>query len=338
MKRSTIATRSTIALLALLCGCAGPSFPRDELPSAPIVALYRDAETARRRAELLAKPDERRDRAGVARLDDLQRMTRLDPREVMSDVAGRLVEIDPRTGTVTPLGVAPRGADFPRWSNDRARLVFLVFDDAFPVLHELDRASGVVRRNPAPLGVQGQGAPGPDGRLASVIAERDGAKLKLRIHLTDAGGIGGRIVTNGPSDRSPALSPDGSLLAFVAQDAGGLDSVALLDLTRPDATARPIARGKDPIFTPDGRTIVYSARVRSGWRLFKVRPDGTGRLPIGVPLNDQTDELQPSVSPDGRFVVYVAESKQRQTLRVRRFDGSADREVLDSGDAASPAW
>lgn len=325
-------------LAALLAGCGGTSMPREELPQAPIVALYRDADTARRRADLLAKPEERRDRAGVARLDDLQRLTQLDPREVLSDVAGRLVEIDPRTGTTTPLAVAPRGADFPRWSHDRTRLVFLGFDDGIPVLHELDVASGVVRRHVSPVGVQGQGAPGPDGRLASVVAERDGAKLKLRIHVTDVGGVGGRIVTRGPSDSSPAWSPDGQLLAFVAQGADGTDTVSVIDLGNANAEPRPLVRGKDPIFAPDGRTIVYSARMRAGWRLFKVRPDGTGRLPIGTQLNDQTDELQPSMSADGKYVAYVAESKQRQTLRVRRLDGSGDREILDAGDASSPAW
>ena len=170
-------------LVVSFAGCSGSSLPREELPQASIVALYRDAETARRRAEMLAKPEERRDRPGVARLDDLQRLTRLDPREVLSDVAGRLVEIDPRTGAVTPLGVATRGADFPRWSHDRTRLVFLVFDDGIPILHELDVAGGVVRRNPSPVGVQGQGAPGPQGRLASVGAERDGPKLQLPIHV-----------------------------------------------------------------------------------------------------------------------------------------------------------
>ena len=145
-------------------------------------------------------------------------------------------------------------------------------------------------------------------------------------------------MTKGPSDRSPAWSPDGRLLAYVAQAADGTDSVSIIDLSSTNAEPRPLVRGKDPIFSPDGRTIIYSARVRSGWRLFKVRPDGTGRLPIGTQVNEETDELQPSVSPDGRYVAYVAESKQRQTLRVRRLDGSGDREILDKGDASSPAW
>jgi Tol biopolymer transport system component len=50
------------------------------------------------------------------------------------------------------------------------------------------------------------------------------------------------------------------------------------------------------------------------------------------------DELHPTVSPDGRYVAYVADDAGRRTLRIRRFDGGGDRKLLDSGDGLLPVW
>jgi Tol biopolymer transport system component len=50
------------------------------------------------------------------------------------------------------------------------------------------------------------------------------------------------------------------------------------------------------------------------------------------------DELDPAVSPDGRFIVYVAAEEGLNRLFVRRFDGSGDRILLSNGAVASPVW
>ena len=50
------------------------------------------------------------------------------------------------------------------------------------------------------------------------------------------------------------------------------------------------------------------------------------------------NERDPAVSPDGRFIVYVAEDNQYQRLMVRSLDGSGDRRLLSSGDGLLPVW
>ena len=66
-----------------------------------------------------------------------------------------------------------------------------------------------------------------------------------------------------------------------------------------------------------------------------MRPDGTGRTPLGSGLRD---EESPTVSPDGRFVAYTAREGEFDLVFVRRMDGSGERPLFDTGSAAWPVW
>ena len=66
-----------------------------------------------------------------------------------------------------------------------------------------------------------------------------------------------------------------------------------------------------------------------------MREDGSGKTPLGV---STFEEHAPAVSPDGRFVVYMAEEDLKQRLRIRRMDGAGDRPLVLDGDGFSPVW
>ena len=66
-----------------------------------------------------------------------------------------------------------------------------------------------------------------------------------------------------------------------------------------------------------------------------MRSDGSARAPLGVGVRD---ERMPSVSPDGRFVVYIGETMGLEQLFVKRIDGSGNRILLDIGSAFAPTW
>ena len=84
----------------------------------------------------------------------------------------------------------------------------------------------------------------------------------------------------------------------------------------------------------DGSSFDRSS-LKGRWSLYRIRPDGSGRRPIG---QGTLDELDPSFSPDGRLVVYVGDDGFQKQLYLRRFDGSGDRLLLGSGGGTDPIW
>jgi Tol biopolymer transport system component len=96
-----------------------------------------------------------------------------------------------------------------------------------------------------------------------------------------------------------------------------------------------LAPGRDPRFAGSGPWIVYTAASGRAERLYRIRPDGSGRAPIG---SGGSGEGWPTASPDGKLVAYVASETSGSRLLVRRFDGSGDRILLASGEGEHPVW
>ena len=48
--------------------------------------------------------------------------------------------------------------------------------------------------------------------------------------------------------------------------------------------------------------------------------------------------MMPTFSPDGRLVLYVSDNGYEQRIHVRRFDGSGDRLLTNSGGGSDPVW
>jgi eukaryotic-like serine/threonine-protein kinase len=123
------------------------------------------------------------------------------------------------------------------------------------------------------------------------------------------------------------LAPDGKRLAAHRHDGQGGD-VWLLDLSRgttPRFTFDPSQENASPIWSPDGRSIVFS-RVQNGkWSLYQKPANGAGseeRL-----MESDVQILPVSWAPDGQSLVYVAvDSNTRADLWVLPLSG--DRKAV----------
>jgi Tol biopolymer transport system component len=339
-----------VCLLGLL-SCVTSGVPESELPDAPIAIASRTPEEARRRAEDWGDTQEgtalqdpgipRPPRQGgadlVASEDDVdQLLSRLFGAGGGEEDAhlGRLALFDPRTRQVEVIAAARRGAIPLAWSPGHERLLFSQPDrQAFQVqIYEYARADATVRAvTQGPLS-HAQACYAPEGRIVVAVVDTRETPYRSRIAMSGPGGRSPfEAITEGPSDHSPACRPGRPGIAFV-REAPPNAEIHYLE----GGALRRLSPGRHPTFSPDGEWLVFAAPMKRELRLWRIRPDGSGRAPIGRGVRH---EARPAVSPDGRLVAYVAsEAEPRRHLYLRRFDGSGDRILFSQGDGEFPVW
>lgn len=112
---------------------------------------------------------------------------------------------------------------------------------------------------------------------------------------------------------SPALSPDGSRLAL-AIDNNGISDIWVVDLTRNTKTRLTFGPSVSvmPVWWPDGKSIVYASGASgSPNAILRKNADGTGTAE--TLLTSGGSAFPFSVSPDGRYVVYMYLAPQSKT-------------------------
>jgi len=339
------AIRAVAALAAGMAapGCAGSGFELRELPAEPIAFVYRTSEEAEKRAEML-QPGRQKSRAGsrpgvnIVHADQIRELFGgAGGQAALLRTLGRLSLLDPRSGERTPLQSARPGDRPLEWSPSHRKLRFVSFRYPQAQVLEYDLDARELRRLTPPGEDHVTASMSADGHLAFARTERSGGRTTGRIFVAPPDGGDARPVTPGPLDFGPVWSPSGDLLLFGTLLGGKTRAIAAV-VPGSGEPPRRLARGRDPVFTPDGRWIVYARKVQDRWRLWRMARNGAGKVALGGGPLRRSNELHPAVSPDGRFVAYVAEEQNRESLRIRRFDGSGDRPLLEGGDGASPVW
>jgi serine/threonine protein kinase/dipeptidyl aminopeptidase/acylaminoacyl peptidase len=148
-------------------------------------------------------------------------------------------------------------------------------------------------------------------------------------------------------DMAPAFSPDGQLIAFSSVRE---NSLGVFVMQRDGTSVRRLTNGgTDPVWTPDGREIVFGTGDGSEpdgrlapSELWAVNVSSGERRRIAV-----ADAVQPRVSPDGRFVAFWALpvnaagefSGANRDIWVQPMAGGS-RVQITTGESLdwSPAW
>jgi Tol biopolymer transport system component len=149
----------------------------------------------------------------------------------------------------------------------------------------------------------------PNGRR---VAFASGGKRGPGLFAVNLDGSRLRRLTTG-ADTSPAYSPDGKRIAFLRRNDRSVDDVYV---TEADGRGRRLRRGFPsqgrPSWTPDGRSIVFSAIGGAYDPLYLYTVDArTGRIEQRRILQNNTGDPELGVggdalvSPDGRTVVFT---------------------------------
>jgi len=135
---------------------------------------------------------------------------------------------------------------------------------------------------------------------------------------------------------TPAPTPTplggGGIVAYV------LDGELMLADVVSGATARLTFdpdRESDPAFSPDGRSLAFTARREDNWDLYQLEL-GDGRL---TRLTDHADyDGRPAWSPDGRAIAFETLREGDLDIYVLPIGGEARALADASGAETSPAW
>ncbi|HZS06842.1 MAG TPA: hypothetical protein VFD58_18545 [Blastocatellia bacterium] len=106
------------------------------------------------------------------------------------------------------------------------------------------------------------------------------------------------------ADRTPAFSPDGSLIAFFQCSKGPIGDIQVIPASggQPRQLTFDDHYGGTPAWTPDGRFIIFSS-LRGGSRmLWKIAASGGQPEPVLVSAGEDAD---PELSRDGRQLIYT---------------------------------
>ena len=225
-----------------------------------------------------------------------------------------------------PLGVNPSVAG--------STLVYALA--APPILSEIvevDRKGQVVRTIGAPRrGLYPSPALSPDGRrLVVPVAELTGSDLWL-YDIVD--GEPTQLTFHGNSVSGvPVWTPDGNEIVYTWSSTTENISLRAVKVNRSET--RELGPGAGPIaFLANGKSILYALHAKGfNWDIW--RKDLGDRGPGDCLLSDPDWELNPALSPDGRFLAYDRGGKGGIVL-VRTFPGLAGPWQVATG--AKPHW
>jgi dipeptidyl aminopeptidase/acylaminoacyl peptidase len=266
--------------------------------------------------------------------------------DIMTDKARPSIWlIDVATGQQRPL-VDGTGSYFsPRWSPDGTRLAYVAAEGGSPQLYVRWMGSGESARITGLPNSPGGLAWSPDGRriaysmlvpdeapkLGSEPPKPEGAKWADPLQVIDK--VTYRF------DAAGYLPSGYEQIFWVPSDGGSPTQL----------TFGPTNAGGSLSWTPDSRSIIFSANLSPNWQrealqseVYRISIDGGP--PVALTSRFGPDN-SPVVSPDGRMIAWVGfdDKKlgyQNSRLSVMNIDGSNKRVLTSSLDrsVSSPAW
>jgi TolB protein len=174
---------------------------------------------------------------------------------------------------------------------------------------------------------------GQRGIAATRIAYMRGQSIRV----IDSDGVGEITVPTEENGASPAWNASGTMLVYATfgvSSANVPSHVVLIDLsTGRSRTIVPPGRNAQfvsPIFSPDGKSVIYAREGENGSDLFAIGIGG-GEAPRQLTAGRGTVNTNPTMSPDGRRVVFVSGRLGRPELYIMDSDGT-DAKLLTEYD------
>jgi serine/threonine protein kinase len=153
---------------------------------------------------------------------------------------------------------------------------------------------------------------------------------EIFIMSPDGTGQQQQLTTNSSFDAEADLSPDGQWIAY---ESGSGSNWTIYVMRRDGTDRRSLVAGREPAWSPDGRTIAYE--TTDSREIWTIDVDSGVRQQVSF---NNLNNRAPDWSPDGRQLVVMVQSGGWQ-LFILDLAGGSERQITSGGaDKRFPVW
>lgn len=176
---------------------------------------------------------------------------------------------------------------------------------------------------------------GKSNGVIAFFSDRDGNTEIYTINLNDNESIRNplRLTTSSVGEKAPAISPDGTRIAFMSD----MDIYVMdIDGTDRQRLTNTPAYDSHPGWSPDGTRIVFISERDGNREIYTMNVDGTN---IQRLTNDPADDMRPNWSPNGTQILFNSERDGNWEIYVMDVNGSNVRRLTETSKwELFPQW
>jgi len=234
-----------------------------------------------------------------------------------------------------PILISSQPIMSPAWSPDGTKIAYVSFETYLPQIYISDVATGKRKLITSFKGINGAPSWSPDGKKLAVALSK--GSNNPNIYTFDlATQQTHKITDSWAINTEPTWAPDGKSLLFTS-DRGGSPQIYQVNIKN-KLVQRLTYKGAynaTAAYAPDGKNIILLHGEHGNYNV------GLLDLKTGnvKDLTHSGKNQSPSISPNGKLVVFASEHGEQGVLGIVSMNGKVSLRIPDeNGSVQEPAW